>query len=167
MEAIKDLLPLPSACAATMACRMRMVAVGPTCIFGKGFAQLVKGVGVVCSAFWALTLSWCTIFTHLPDSFEVRSGVCAVLLSPCSSHPAVAKVAFTGSTTTGKHVARAAISNLRPATMELGGKSALIIFDDADIDKAVEWVMFGEQGGGEALGGGGGARGWQDRRGIH
>jgi len=61
-----------------------------------------------------------------------------------SSHPAVAKVAFTGSTATGQRVAQAAISNLRPATMELGGKSALIIFNDADLDKAVEWVMFGE-----------------------
>lgn len=62
----------------------------------------------------------------------------------CSSHPAVAKVAFTGSTVTGKRVAEAAIGNLRPATMELGGKSALVIFNDADLDKAVEWVMFGE-----------------------
>eukprot|EP00879_Flechtneria_rotunda_P026271 GHRR01028003.1.p1 GENE.GHRR01028003.1~~GHRR01028003.1.p1 ORF type:complete len:337 (+),score=86.87 GHRR01028003.1:244-1254(+) len=60
-----------------------------------------------------------------------------------SSHPAVAKVAFTGSTVTGKRVAQAAIANLRPATMELGGKSCLIIFDDSDLDKAVEWVMFG------------------------
>lgn len=65
-----------------------------------------------------------------------------------SSHPGVAKVAFTGSTATGKRVAQAAISNLRPATMELGGKSALIIFGDADLDKAVEWVMFGETRGG-------------------
>jgi betaine-aldehyde dehydrogenase len=40
-------------------------------------------------------------------------------------------------------VALAAAENLRQATCELGGKSALIIFDDADLDKAVEWVMFG------------------------
>ena len=72
---------------------------------------------------------------------------CCVSLHACSSHPAVAKVAFTGSTVTGKRVAQAAISNLRPATMELGGKSALIIFNDADLDKAVEWVMFGEMWG--------------------
>jgi betaine-aldehyde dehydrogenase len=52
-------------------------------------------------------------------------------------------VAFTGSTATGRRVALAAAENLRPATCELGGKSALIIFDDADLDKAVEWVMFG------------------------
>lgn len=66
-----------------------------------------------------------------------------LFLSSPSSHPALAKVAFTGSTATGRRVALAAAENLRPATCELGGKSALIIFDDADLDKAVEWVMFG------------------------
>lgn len=55
----------------------------------------------------------------------------------------MAKIAFTGSTATGMRVNQAAASNLRPATMELGGKSALIVFDDADVDKAVEWAMFG------------------------
>eukprot|EP00877_Chromochloris_zofingiensis_P013539 jgi/Chrzof1/8439/Cz03g10210.t1 len=63
--------------------------------------------------------------------------------APLSAHPAIAKVAFTGSGPTGKRVALAAANNLRPASMELGGKSALIIFDDAELDKAVEWVMFG------------------------
>lgn len=60
-----------------------------------------------------------------------------------SAHPGVAKVAFTGSTATGRSVALAAAQNLRPATAELGGKSALIVFEDADLDKAVEWCMFG------------------------
>ena len=41
----------------------------------------------------------------------------------CSSHPGVAKVAFTGSVATGRRVYAAAAGNLRPATMELGGKS--------------------------------------------
>lgn len=78
-----------------------------------------------------------------PGVLNVVTGLGADAGAPLSSHPAVAKVAFTGSTVTGKRVAQAAISNLRPATMELGGKSCLIIFDDADLDKAVEWVMFG------------------------
>ena len=59
----------------------------------------------------------------------------------CSEHPGVAKVAFTGSSVTGRRVAMAAAKNLRPATMELGGKSAFIIFEDADVAKAVEWAM--------------------------
>uniref|UniRef100_A0A383V7C2 Aldehyde dehydrogenase domain-containing protein n=1 Tax=Tetradesmus obliquus TaxID=3088 RepID=A0A383V7C2_TETOB len=74
---------------------------------------------------------------------NVVTGLGADAGAPLSSHPALAKVAFTGSTATGQRVAQAAIANLRPATMELGGKSCLIIFDDADLDKAVEWVMFG------------------------
>lgn len=60
---------------------------------------------------------------------------------PRSAHPGLAKVAFTGSVATGRRVYAAAAQNLRPATMELGGKSALIVFGDADVDKAVEWCM--------------------------
>ena len=58
-----------------------------------------------------------------------------------SGNPAVAKVAFTGSVATGRRVNMAAAANLRPTTMELGGKSAIIVFEDADIANAVEWVM--------------------------
>jgi hypothetical protein len=47
----------------------------------------------------------------------------AAFLTACSAHPRVAKVAFTGSVATGKRVYAAAAGNLRPATMELGGKS--------------------------------------------
>ncbi len=53
----------------------------------------------------------------------------------------MAKVAFTGSVATGRRVNMAAAANLRPTTMELGGKSAIIVFEDADIANAVEWVM--------------------------
>ena len=59
----------------------------------------------------------------------------------CSAHPDIAKVAFTGSGPVGRQVNLAAAHNVKPATLELGGKSALIVFDDADIDKAVEWAM--------------------------
>jgi acyl-CoA reductase-like NAD-dependent aldehyde dehydrogenase/nitrite reductase/ring-hydroxylating ferredoxin subunit len=50
------------------------------------------------------------------------------------SHPGVDKVAFTGSTTGGRAVAQACAALLRPVTLELGGKSAAIILDDADLD---------------------------------
>lgn len=52
----------------------------------------------------------------------------------------MAKVAFTGSVETGRAVNLAAAQNLRPTTMELGGKSPMIIFEDCDIDKTVEWI---------------------------
>ena len=53
------------------------------------------------------------------------------------------QVAFTGSTDTGKIVLElAAKSNLKPVTLELGGKSPFIVCEDADVDKAVELAHF-------------------------
>uniref|UniRef100_A0A7R9YSN9 Aldehyde dehydrogenase domain-containing protein n=1 Tax=Chlamydomonas euryale TaxID=1486919 RepID=A0A7R9YSN9_9CHLO len=78
-----------------------------------------------------------------PGALNVVTGTGADAGAPLSADPRVAKIAFTGSGPTGRAVALAAAKNLRPATMELGGKSALIVFDDADVDKAVEWAMFG------------------------
>ena len=46
-------------------------------------------------------------------------------------------VSFTGSTATGIAVAKAAAENVTPVTLELGGKNALVVFDDADLDHAV------------------------------
>ncbi|MFG6530458.1 MULTISPECIES: aldehyde dehydrogenase family protein [unclassified Sulfitobacter] len=54
-----------------------------------------------------------------------------------AEHPDVNKVVFTGSTATGKTIARAGVENLKRITLELGGKSPLIICKDADLDKAV------------------------------
>ncbi len=58
-------------------------------------------------------------------------------------HPDIAKVSFTGEVGTGKKVMAAAASTLKEVTMELGGKSPLIVFDDADIDNAVSAAMLG------------------------
>jgi betaine-aldehyde dehydrogenase len=58
-----------------------------------------------------------------------------------TGHPAVAKVSFTGSVPTGKKVLALAGSGMKHATMELGGKSPLIIFDDADVENAVGGAM--------------------------
>jgi hypothetical protein len=53
------------------------------------------------------------------------------------SHPGVDKVAFTGSTAAGRHIAEACGRLLRPVTLELGGKSAAIVLEDANLDTAV------------------------------
>lgn len=53
------------------------------------------------------------------------------------AHPGVAKVAFTGSTPAGRHIGRVCGELLRPVTLELGGKSAALILDDADIETTV------------------------------
>lgn len=59
----------------------------------------------------------------------------------CSSSPGLAKISFTGSTTTGRRIMAEAAKRGIPTCMELGGKSCLIVFDDADVDDAVEWAM--------------------------
>ncbi len=59
------------------------------------------------------------------------------------AHPAVAKVSVTGSVPTGERVAGLAAGGLKHVTLELGGKSPLIVFDDADLDNAVGGAMLG------------------------
>jgi aminomuconate-semialdehyde/2-hydroxymuconate-6-semialdehyde dehydrogenase len=58
-----------------------------------------------------------------------------------AEHPDVRKIAFTGSTEVGKSVMRAAAGNVKKVTLELGGKGANIVFDDADLDNAVAWSI--------------------------
>jgi len=60
-----------------------------------------------------------------------------------SRHPGIDKISFTGSTKVGASIAAAAAATVKPATMELGGKAAHIVFEDADLDAAVEAVVGG------------------------
>ncbi|MGF6722174.1 betaine-aldehyde dehydrogenase [Paraburkholderia sp. GAS41] len=58
-------------------------------------------------------------------------------------HPLVDKISFTGSTAAGKHVMRAAAEDMKRLTLELGGKSALIVREDADVELAVSLAVGG------------------------
>jgi len=58
-------------------------------------------------------------------------------------HRGIEKIAFTGSTQTGKSVAAAAAQTLKRVTLELGGKSPSVVFDDADLDAAVAGALYG------------------------
>ncbi|MEJ6472681.1 betaine-aldehyde dehydrogenase [Pseudoalteromonas piscicida] len=60
-----------------------------------------------------------------------------------TTHPDIEKVSFTGEVGTGKKVMQSAASNLKEVTMELGGKSPLIVFEDADISQAISAAMLG------------------------
>ena len=85
------------------------------------------------------------IFTEagIPDGvFNVVQGAGEVG-SWLTHHPEIAKVSFTGEVGTGKKVMAGAATTLKDVTMELGGKSPLIIFNDADIDNAVSAAMLG------------------------
>jgi aldehyde dehydrogenase (NAD+) len=69
---------------------------------------------------------------------NVLSGFGPTAGAPLARHMDVDKIAFTGSTAVGHHIMKmAAESNLKRVTLELGGKSPLIVFDDADLDEAV------------------------------
>jgi betaine-aldehyde dehydrogenase len=60
-----------------------------------------------------------------------------------AAHPAIAKISLTGSVPTGKKVMAAAAETLKQVTLELGGKSPIIVFEDADIESAVGGAMLG------------------------
>lgn len=60
-----------------------------------------------------------------------------------TTHPDVDKIAFTGGEVSGRHIARSAAGNFKRLTLELGGKSAQLVFPDANIDNAVKGVVSG------------------------
>jgi 5-carboxymethyl-2-hydroxymuconic-semialdehyde dehydrogenase len=78
----------------------------------------------------------------LPDGvFNVVQGLGAEAGAALAGHPDIARLAFTGSVRTGRLVAAAAGANLTPVSLELGGKSPLLVFADADLDLAVKHAV--------------------------
>src|SRR5690606_27783351 len=64
-------------------------------------------------------------------------------------HPDIGKIAFTGSTATGRRIVQASAGNLKKVQLELGGKGPNIVFEDADLPAAVggsAWAIFHNQG---------------------
>jgi aldehyde dehydrogenase (NAD+) len=79
-----------------------------------------------------------------PGVINIITGYGAVAGDALARHMHVSKIAFTGSTGVGRLIMKAAAeSNLKKVTLELGGKSPNIIFDDADLDQAVRWAHKG------------------------
>jgi betaine-aldehyde dehydrogenase len=86
-----------------------------------------------------------------PGVLNVLTGLGADAGAPLAAHPGVDKLAFTGSVATGKRIMAAAAERVCPVSLELGGKSPLLVFDDAAgeemsddaLDRIAEWVMFG------------------------
>lgn len=92
----------------------------------------------------ALQLAEIAREAELPSGvLNVVTGFGAEAGAPLTEHPAVDKLAFTGSVPTGRRIMQAAAAEIKNVSLELGGKSAFILFDDSDIDKAVEWILFG------------------------
>lgn len=86
----------------------------------------------------------------MPDGVvNVVPGLGAVAGQCIAEHPAIAKIAFTGSTATGRRIVQASAGNLKKVQLELGGKGANIVFDDANLTAAVNgsaWAIFHNQG---------------------
>ncbi|MES3708702.1 aldehyde dehydrogenase family protein [Pseudomonas putida] len=74
---------------------------------------------------------------------NIVPGLGAEAGAPLSHHPGVDKLAFTGSVPTGSRIMSAAAQDIKNVSLELGGKSAFIVFDDSDVESAVEWILFG------------------------
>ncbi|MBU8877510.1 aldehyde dehydrogenase family protein [Bacillus sp. FJAT-29790] len=69
-------------------------------------------------------------------------GAGSVVGAELSRHPLVDKIAFTGGTATGKIIMKTAADTIKKVSLELGGKSPLIVFEDADFDVAVDYASF-------------------------
>ncbi|RVP88704.1 aldehyde dehydrogenase family protein, partial [Sinorhizobium meliloti] len=74
---------------------------------------------------------------------NILSGKGSVVGQALIEHPQVDKVAFTGSGTVGSRIMAAGARDIKRISLELGGKSPFVVFADSDIEKAVEWIMFG------------------------
>ncbi|CAO3458468.1 Aldehyde dehydrogenase (EC 1.2.1.3) [Azospirillum argentinense] len=77
------------------------------------------------------------------DVLNILSGDGPGCGAPLVSHPGVGKVTFTGSVETGKIISHLAADKLIPVTLELGGKSPMIVMGDADLDKAIDGAVAG------------------------
>ncbi|KAH7219926.1 aldehyde dehydrogenase domain-containing protein [Fusarium oxysporum] len=78
-----------------------------------------------------------------PGVINIVNGFGSKAGAALAAHMDVDKIAFTGSTATGREVARLAASNLKEITIESGGKSPLLVFQDADLNQAVKWSHYG------------------------
>jgi acyl-CoA reductase-like NAD-dependent aldehyde dehydrogenase len=85
----------------------------------------------------AIRLGELAVAAGLPEYLlQVIVGTGAEAGEAMVDHPGIAKIGFTGSTVTGKHILRSSVDSLKRVSLELGGKSANIIFADADLEKA-------------------------------
>jgi acyl-CoA reductase-like NAD-dependent aldehyde dehydrogenase len=122
----------------------------PMPIAGWGFAPaLAAGCTVVLkpaelTPLTAIRLGELALEAGIPaDVFQVLPGKGSVVGQRFVDHPAVRKIVFTGSTDVGTRVAAQAVSQVKRVTLELGGKSANVIFADSDLEQAAATAPYG------------------------
>ncbi|HUU28995.1 MAG TPA: aldehyde dehydrogenase family protein [archaeon] len=91
----------------------------------------------------------CVKFAGLCTEAGLPPGIVNVALGPGSSagnalvaHPEVKKISFTGSTSVGQAIQKQAVERMKMVNLELGGKNAIIVFEDADLERAAQAVLF-------------------------
>jgi acyl-CoA reductase-like NAD-dependent aldehyde dehydrogenase len=118
----------------------------------KMFPALVAGNTVVIKPASDTPLSALRLVEILYEA-GLPAGVVNIVFGPGSTvgeallhHPDVAVISFTGSTESGRHVAIEAAKSLKRVSLEMGGKNAVIVMDDADLDLAVEGILWSAYG---------------------
>ncbi|HNM93043.1 MAG TPA: aldehyde dehydrogenase family protein [Mycobacterium sp.] len=107
-----------------------------------GNAVLVKPAEI--TPLTTMRLGELALQAGLPDGlFQVLPGKGSVVGERFISHPDVRKIVFTGSTEIGVHVMAGAAKAIKRVTLELGGKSANIVFDDCDLERAAATAPYG------------------------
>lgn len=76
-----------------------------------------------------------------PGALNVVPGLGEEAGAALAAHPGIAHLSFTGSVATGRRIQEAAAANVVPVTLELGGKSPELVFDDADLDRALPFLV--------------------------
>lgn len=86
---------------------------------------------------------------NLAKAIDLPAGVLNIVTgmgdvgSALTNHPDIDKISFTGSNRVGEQVMTSAARNITNLSLELGGKSPMLVFNDADVDQAVEWIIGG------------------------
>lgn len=109
----------------------------------KAAAALATGCTIVCkpasqTPFSALAYGVISEIVGLPKGvLNVVTGSASAIADEMCEHPRLRKITFTGSTEIGKALASKAMAHMKRVSMELGGNAPFIVFDDADLDRAV------------------------------
>ncbi len=110
------------------------LAMGNTCVFKPAQVTSCTALGIA---------KICDEVGFPPGTINVVSGPGSKVGSAIAAHMDVDKISFTGSTEVGRKILELSAGNIKKTTLELGGKSPNIVFDDADINDAVSGTMTG------------------------
>jgi betaine-aldehyde dehydrogenase len=157
LETLEDELTPPRGPFITMSVHEPIGVVGAIAPWNSPIASDAQKIAPALAAGAAVVLKpaeWTPLVSlrlaRICEAAGLPKGLLSVLPGPGPTvgeaivrHPKIRKVSFTGGTETGRRIAAAAAEKLMPVSLELGGKSPTIIFEDADLDIALPGIMYG------------------------